>query len=73
MFTKKSKAAVLFIVSNSSPILLKLVSGLITGSFGLIAEAVHSMIDLAATIVAFVCARSQIDRLMNNIPSVIVK
>lgn len=54
MFTRKSKAAAISIASNTTLILLKLVSGLITGSVSLIAEAIHSIMDLAAAIVAFV-------------------
>lgn len=54
MFTRKSKAAAISIASNTTLILLKLVSGIITGSVSLIAEAIHSIMDLAAAIVAFV-------------------
>ena len=54
LFTRKSKAAAISIASNTILILLKLVSGLITGSVSLIAEAIHSIMDLAAAIVAFV-------------------
>ena len=56
-FTKKSKAAAISIVSNTSLILLKLVAGIITGSVSLLAEAIHSVMDLAAAIVAFVSVR----------------
>lgn len=53
----KSKAAGFSIVSNTSLILLKLVAGIITGSVSLIAEAIHSLMDLAAAVVAFFCVR----------------
>jgi cation diffusion facilitator family transporter len=54
LFTRKTKAAAVSIASNTILILLKLVSGVITGSVSLIAEAIHSLMDLAAAIVAFV-------------------
>ena len=55
--TRKSKAAGFSIVSNTCLILLKLVAGIITGSVSLFAEAIHSMMDLAASVVAFVSVR----------------
>jgi cation diffusion facilitator family transporter len=54
---KKSKAAAVSIASNTSLILLKLLAGVITGSVSLIAEAIHSVMDLVAAIVAFVSVR----------------
>jgi cation diffusion facilitator family transporter len=51
---KKSKAALMSIASNTALILLKIVAGLITGSVSLIAEAIHSTMDLVAAIVAFI-------------------
>jgi cation diffusion facilitator family transporter len=54
VFNRKSKAAAISIASNTTLILLKLVAGLITGSVSLIAEAIHSVMDLVAAIVAFV-------------------
>jgi cation diffusion facilitator family transporter len=56
-FTKKSKAAAISIASNTSLILLKLVAGFITGSVSLLAEAIHSVMDLAAAVVAFISVR----------------
>ena len=53
----KSRAAALSIASNSSLILLKVVAGSITGSVAILTEAVHSSIDLIASIVAFVSIR----------------
>jgi len=49
----KSAAAALSIISNSLLITLKLVAGLITGSISILAEAIHSLLDLAAAIIAF--------------------
>jgi cation diffusion facilitator family transporter len=53
----KQRAAALSIVSNSSLILLKLAAGTITGSVAILTEAVHSSIDLIASIVAFFSVR----------------
>ena len=49
----KQRAAALSILSNSGLILLKLIAGTITGSVAILTEAVHSSIDLVASIVAF--------------------
>jgi len=54
---KKSRAAAISIISNTLLILLKLIAGFITGSVSLIAEAIHSIMDLAAAIVAFLTVR----------------
>jgi len=54
---RKSKAAGISILSNTSLILLKLVAGIVTGSVSLIAEAIHSMMDLLAAVVAFISVR----------------
>jgi cation diffusion facilitator family transporter len=54
---KKTRAAALSIASNTSLILLKIVAGFITGSVSLIAEAIHSTMDLIAAIIAFVSVR----------------
>src|SRR4051812_47804347 len=53
----KVGAAALSIASNSFLILLKVVAGAITGSVALLAEAMHSSIDLIASIVAFISVR----------------
>jgi cation diffusion facilitator family transporter len=53
----KSSAAALSIASNSALILLKVVAGTITGSVALLTEAMHSAIDLIASIVAFISVR----------------
>ena len=54
---RKSRAARLSIVSNSALIALKLVAGALTGSIAIITEAVHSSIDLMASIVAYFSIR----------------
>jgi cation diffusion facilitator family transporter len=53
----KVRSAALSVVSNSTLILLKVVAGTITGSIAILTEAVHSMIDLVASAVAFVSVR----------------
>jgi cation diffusion facilitator family transporter len=53
----KTKAAALSITSNTILIALKVTAGILTGSISLIAEAVHSTMDLAAAIIAFFSVR----------------
>ena len=53
----KQGAAALSVVSNSALILLKVVAGTVTGSVAILTEAVHSSIDLVASIVAFFSVR----------------
>lgn len=52
-----TRAAALSIASNSTLILLKLAIGLAIGSVSVIAEAIHSAVDLAAAVIAFVSVR----------------
>ncbi|HTN25518.1 MAG TPA: cation diffusion facilitator family transporter [Solirubrobacteraceae bacterium] len=53
----KSRTAALSIASNCALIALKLAAGAITGSVAIITEAMHSSVDLIASIVAFVSVR----------------
>jgi cation diffusion facilitator family transporter len=53
----KQRSAALSVVSNASLILIKLFAGTITGSVAILTEAVHSSIDLVASIVAFISVR----------------
>jgi cation diffusion facilitator family transporter len=53
----KFGAARLSVASNSVLIVLKLAAGAITGSIAIITEAVHSSIDLLASVVAYVSLR----------------
>jgi cation diffusion facilitator family transporter len=57
MIRTKSGAAALSIASNSVLIAIKLAAGAITGSIAILTEAVHSLIDLVASVVAFVSVR----------------
>jgi cation diffusion facilitator family transporter len=54
---RKARAARLSIASNSALIVLKLVAGAATGSIAIVTEAVHSSIDLLASIVALFSVR----------------
>ncbi len=53
----KQRTAALSVLSNSTLILLKVIAGTITGSVAVLTEAVHSSIDLVASIVAFFSVR----------------
>jgi len=53
----KSGAAALSIASNATLIALKLAAGALTGSIAILTEAVHSLIDLVASVIAFVSVR----------------
>jgi cation diffusion facilitator family transporter len=53
----KSGAASLSIVSNSALIVLKIVAGAVTGSIAIVTEAVHSSVDLVASVVAYLSVR----------------
>jgi cation diffusion facilitator family transporter len=54
---RKQRAAGLSIISNSLLIVLKIAAGAITGSIAIITEAIHSSIDLLASVVAFFSVR----------------
>jgi cation diffusion facilitator family transporter len=53
----KSDAAALSIASNAILIALKLAAGALTGSIAILTEAIHSLIDLVASVIAFVSVR----------------
>jgi len=50
---KKIFAAKISIFSNSFLIIIKLIIGILTGSISIISEAIHSTVDLVASMVAF--------------------
>jgi cation diffusion facilitator family transporter len=54
---RKTRAAGLSIVSNSLLIVLKLAAGAITGSIAILTEAIHSAIDLLASVIALLSVR----------------
>lgn len=54
---RKQRAAGLSVASNTTLILLKVVAGTLTGSVAILTEAVHSSVDLIASLVAFFSVR----------------
>jgi cation diffusion facilitator family transporter len=54
---RKQRTAALSVLSNSTLILLKVIAGTVTGSVAILTEAVHSSVDLVASIVAFFSVR----------------
>jgi cation diffusion facilitator family transporter len=55
--SRKSRAAGLSIASNVTLIVLKIAAGAVTGSIAILTEAVHSAIDLMASLVAYFSVR----------------
>ena len=53
----KTHAAAVSIATNSCLIVLKLAAGLITGSVGILSDAVHSLMDLIASLIAWASVR----------------
>ncbi len=54
---KKVSVARLSVASNTLLIVLKLIAGLMSGSVSIISEAIHSMMDLLAAVIAFFAVR----------------
>lgn len=54
---RRVKYALLSIVSNTTLIALKIVAGILSGSVSIISEAIHSGMDLVASLVAFFSVR----------------
>jgi cation diffusion facilitator family transporter len=57
MTATKAGAAWLSVVSNCVLIVLKVIAGVLTGSIAILTEAVHSAIDLVASLIALVSVR----------------
>jgi cation diffusion facilitator family transporter len=53
----KSKITTISIIASGSLAVLKFIVGVLTGSLGLIAEGIHSLLDLLSTLVTFVAVR----------------
>ncbi|MGQ9675370.1 MAG: cation diffusion facilitator family transporter [Chloroflexota bacterium] len=58
MFNSKTSVAALSVASNLTLTLLKLAVGVYIGSVSIVAEAIHSGVDLLAAIIAFLAVRS---------------
>ena len=58
MIHRKRNAALLSIASNSALILLKVMAGIASGSVSMISEAIHSSMDLVASVIAFLSVSS---------------
>jgi cation diffusion facilitator family transporter len=54
---RRTAAAALSIASNTALIVLKLVAGAVTGSVAIVTEAIHSAVDLVASVIAFFSVR----------------
>lgn len=50
---RKVRVALLSIISNATLIIFKIVAGIVSGSVSIISEAIHSSMDLLASIIAF--------------------
>lgn len=53
----KTRVAVLSVASNSLLVLLKIITGLLMGSVSVLSEAIHSAVDLVASVIALVAVR----------------
>ncbi|WP_085498707.1 cation diffusion facilitator family transporter [Paenibacillus aquistagni] len=54
---KGTSVAFLSVISNSFVVILKLAVGMLTGSVAIVSEAIHSSLDLAASLIAFFSVR----------------
>ena len=54
---RKVRVAILSIISNTTLIILKIIAGIISGSVSIISEAIHSGMDLVASIIAYFSVR----------------
>lgn len=57
-FDRRLKVALISIISNSILIIIKVVAGIVSGSVSIISEAIHSGMDLVASLVAFFSVRT---------------
>ncbi len=57
MVNEKIKVARLSIISNSSLVVLKLIVGIMTGAVSILSEAIHSAMDLLASLIAFMAVK----------------
>lgn len=54
---RKEKVAMLSICSNTALIIMKVIAGILSGSVSIVSEAIHSGMDLLASIIAFASVR----------------
>ncbi len=50
---RKKRAALVSVASNTSLVIIKLIAGLVSGSISIISEALHSLMDLVASVIAY--------------------
>lgn len=55
---RKSNVALLSVASNATLVILKLFIGMIIGSVSVISEAIHSAVDLVASVIALIAVRT---------------
>ena len=55
--SSKTAAASISIISNTSLVIMKFIAGFMSGSVSVISEAIHSMMDLLAALIAFFAVR----------------
>lgn len=65
--SRKKNVALLSVASNTLLIVLKLIAGVLSGSVSIISEAIHSMMDLVAAVIAFFAVRLPMRRRMTII------
>jgi len=58
MHRRKAGVAALSIISNATLVILKLLVGLLIGSVSVLSEAIHSAVDLVASVIAFLSVRT---------------
>ncbi len=54
---RKAGVALLSIISNTVLIILKVITGILSGSVSIISEAIHSGMDLVASLISFFSVR----------------
>jgi cation diffusion facilitator family transporter len=57
LINSKTKVAALSVASNTTLIIIKIIAGLLSGSVSIISEAIHSGMDLIASLIAFFAVR----------------
>lgn len=55
---RKTKIALLSVTSNSTLVIMKIIAGILSGSISIISEAMHSGMDLVASLIAFIAVRT---------------